>query len=813
MNQRRLGKYELQERLGRNATNETWKALDTQQQRIVALKIIEVRPGSDFLSRFNSEAQAVAALHHPSIVEVLETFVSQQGTEAYVVSNFVEGPSLQEYLDMTARAGNTVAQAEIIRILTPVAAALDYAHQHRVLHGALKPTSILFDTHRSVPSLPGEPMLTQFAMRQQRDPRTLSVEDAPYIAPEVAQGYASTERSDLYSFGVILYELCTGALPFQGETTNDILMQHIHGAPTAPALINPQIRPTLSSVILRSIAKEPSARFSSATALVVAVAKALNISMAANTIDPNLARGIITPPSFSGISGLDTMDSPTSISPLPQSLPTQSAPVPPVVASISTPILPPPPVSSSYTPILSETPTTLDRQTPTRTEDKTRIAVERPLMNVANGPVAPSIPPSPAPLPSAPSSSTPPKRRGGLYIALAAILLLALLSSVVGAFFVFNRSRTTPPAQTSNIVGHAFFVSSGLISKDSNSGITDKLQIDLQNIPNPQSGKKYYGWLSTGSGQTDAPALALGPLPVTNGRITMTYNGTTHVNLLATYSRFLITEEDANQQPVNPSPDISTWRYYNGFSTAPNLTDPKRFSLYNHLQHLLSQDPKLQEAGLPGGLDTWLFRNTTKILEAAGSARDQQKVCISQPSTACTDFMLRQVARILDYLDGSTYVKTENIPPNIQGTQLLIDPTVARVALLEFEPTQEPPGYLKHIGSHLQSIDQISAATPEQHALSIRINQAINNVQGWLNAVHADASKLIHMSSSQLIQPDALTTLNDLFTQANSAFVGQVDPNTNNVKEGVVQIHYNVQSLATFDVASCTTTNGKSSCA
>ena len=144
---------------------------------------------------------------------------------------------------------------------------------------------------------------------------------------------------------------------------------------------------------------------------------------------------------------------------------------------------------------------------------------------------------------------------------------------------------------------------------------------------------------------------------------------------------------------------------------------------------------------------------------------------------------------------------------------MLIDPTVAHVALLEFEPTQDPPGYLKHIGSHLQSIDQIAAATPEQHALSIRINQAINNVQGWLNAVHADASKLIHMNSDQLVQPDALTTLNDLFTQANNAFVGQVDPSTNNVKEGVVQIHYNIQALATFDVAPCTTTNGKSSCA
>ncbi len=801
MNQRRLGKYELQERLGQNATNGTWKALDTQQQRIVALRIIEAYPSSEFLPRFNMEAQAIAALHHSNIVELQETFVAQDGNEAYVVTDYVEGPSLLTYLSATAHTGKIGTSAEIIRILTPIATALDYAHQHRVLHGALKPTSILFDTRRSVPSLPGEPMLTQFGMHLQRDPRTLPVDDAPYIAPEMAQGYAATERSDLYAFGVILYELCTGALPFQGETTNDILMQHIHGDPTAPSLINPQIRPALTSVIMRSLAKEPSARFSSATALVASVAKALNVAMPESVVQPNLARGIITPPSFSGISGFDTMNSPTSISPLPQSFQAQAvSQIPPVVASSSTPSLPPPPVSSSSTPILSETPTVSHMQTLLQAESKDNATVERVAVGALNG--------------SPPTVGV--KRRRNLFIALTAVLLLALLSSVIATFLFFTRSQTATPAAQTNIVGHAFFVSSGLISKDSNQGITDKLQIDLQNISNPQPGKKYYAWLTTSKSQTDIPALALGPLPLNHGRVTMTYSGALHTNLLASYNRFLVTEEDANQPPTNPSLDISTWRYNDSFSTAPNPTDPKHYSTFDHLQHLLSQDPKLKVAGLSGGLDIWLFKNTTKILEAAGSARDQQKVCIVHPNPSCTDFMLRQVARILDYLDGSTYVRTENIPSNIQNIQagqLLIDPTAAHVALLEFDPMQEPPGYLTHIGSHLQSISQIPGATPEQRALAIHIDQDINNVQGWLNAVHADATKLIHMNTNQLLQPDALTLLNDLFIQANNAFVGQVDPNTNNVKEGVVQIHYNVQALATFDVTPCTIQNGKSSCA
>ncbi len=797
MNQRRLGKYELQERLGRNATNETWKALDTQQQRMVALKIIEVHPGSEFLARFNTEAQAVAALHHPNIVELRETFVAPQGNEAYIVTEYIEGPSLLEYLNVTAHTGKIASPTEIIHILTPVAAALDYAHQHRVLHGALTPTSILFDTHRSTSSLPGEPMLTQLSMHQHRDPRMLSVDEAPYIAPEVAQGHTATERSDLYAFGVILYELCTGALPFQAETTNDILMQHIHGTPTAPALINPQIRPALTSVIMRSLAKEPSARFSSATSLVTAVARALNTSMPENVIQPNLARGIITPPSFSGISGFDTMNSATSISPLPQTFSAQTAqPIPPVVAASNTPFLPPPPVSSSHTPILSETPTAAFIQAPPPSERRDVLSPMASSSSTLHGP--PPVPPL--------------RKRRGLFIALVALLLLALLSSVVATFLFFTRPQ---PVQQTNIVGHAFFVSSGLISKDSNQGVTDKLQIDLQNISVPQSGKKYYAWLMANSGTSDIPTLALGSLAPNNGRVTMTYSGALHTNLLANYSRFLVTEEDANQQPVNPSLDPNTWQYYAGFSTTPNPADPLHFSAYNHLQHLLSQDPKLKAQGLSGGLDIWLYKNTTKVLEAAGSARDQQKVCVAHPSTACTDFILRQVARILDYLDSSVYVHTENIPANIQDSQhgqLLIDAKTARVALLEFDPAQTPPGYLKHIGSHLQSVSQIAGATPEQRALAVHIDQAINNVQGWLNTVHADAAKLIHMNTDQLLQADTGTLLNDLFTQANNAFVGQIDPNTNNVKEGVVQIHYNIQALATFDVAPCTIQNGKSSC-
>jgi hypothetical protein len=143
---------------------------------------------------------------------------------------------------------------------------------------------------------------------------------------------------------------------------------------------------------------------------------------------------------------------------------------------------------------------------------------------------------------------------------------------------------------------------------------------------------------------------------------------------------------------------------------------------------------------------------------------------------------------------------------------LQLDPAIPRVSLLEFDPVnQQPPGYLKHIGNHLRDITVSPGVTQDQLALANHITQSINNVQGWLEAVRADAAKLVHMNNAQLSQAGPI--LDDLFSQANYAFVGKFDPNTGNVMNGVAQIHYDIQKLATFDIQPCTNTNGQNSCA
>ncbi len=803
INPGRIGKYELQERLVSGAVGEIWKAFDTQQRHYVAMKIIpiNVQTSTDFTPRFYREAGVLAALRHPNIVPVQDFRVAQSGNEAYIIMNYVEGPSLADYLGSTAHKGTIPPHAEIIRLLAPIADALDYAHQRNVIHGALKPAVILLGKDGATSLSPGEPKITDFGFNHIQNPLALSLNDVSYISPEIAQGFAGTSRSDLYSLGVILYEMCTGALPFHGETPGDILMQHIHGTPTSPVLINPHIPPALTAVIMRSLARDPAARPPTATALVTTAAKALNTSMPEGIGLSRSSLGTVDPPSLSGISSsLDTMNSPTYPSQLPlQSLP-KASPVPPVVAGSNTPVLPVTPTGSIP---LTQTPGEQYRTMSQTSQPTLAASASTPIPTT---PIGPSVPPQ-APGQQAPPPAPARKRRPGwLYIALVAVLLVVLAGSVFGVY-LFN-SRSTSPAQ-STIVGHVFFMSSGLLGNlSSTQGITDELVINLQNLSNPQPGKLYYAWLLD-EDQTNLPAVALGSLTLTHGQVTMMYKDPLHNNLLANYGHFLVTEEDASPPPISPSLDATTWRYSAAFPTTPNPADTvNHFSVFNHLQHLLAQDPKLKAAGLGGGLDIWLFRDVTKVVEQAGSARDAQKVCASGNIAEC-DFLHRALVRVMDYLDGSTYVQAD-VPPN---TPLLINQTIARVALLEFDPVhQQPPGYLDHIGTHLRELASSPGVTAPQRALAIRIGQAINNVQAWLKAVHTDAKQLVNMNDSQLSQPAALSLLNDMLTQAKIALVGQFDPNTSTVKAGVAQIHDNIQGLATFDVAPCTITNGKNSC-
>ena len=791
--QRHIGHYELQTALWENERNDLWKAFDTHRRRYVYITTVHLAPSSatQLLNSFLAETQNITSLQHPNIAVVLDIQHTQnlEGSTASIITEFVDGQLLSDYMQSTVHTGTMLTPQEIVQILAPIAAAIDYAHQHAVIHGAIHPGYITFDKHHTDNCTLGEPKLLGFGMNNQLPAEQLPLHDTFYLAPERIQGNMHNARSDIYSLGVILYELCTGALPFQGDTVEELLEQQLHAQPVSPAIVNPRIRPALITVIMRALAKNPVERFSTASALVLAVARATQLSPDGLSQSGSLSgQGRVQSSQVLPRTELqDLQNSPTHLTPwssvLTNAYPQQHYPPQgiqsneqPLTASASP--VSPVGLTPAHTPLVT---TNAGVQGNAQTPVVNQSLPTQPQSLPGTMPVMENIP--------ALSGRPQPRRKRWPYVVITLVLIGLLLGSVLGVYLL---NHTTTTATTpSGLVGQVFFVSSGQVNPDTIQGTADRIQIDLHDLQTPASGKSYYLWL------LNDDATHINVLPVllgstsNGGRFDLSYDGDSqHNNLLANYSRFLITEEDSGTQPNAPSLDTGTWRYYAEFSRAPNPEDTvNHFSLLAHLRHLLSQDPKLKTAGLAGGLNTWLFRNSTKLLEYAGSIRDSND----------GNFTHRQLVRILDYLDGSTYISTEKIPTGI--APLLIDPTTAKVPLLQFDAEQNPPGYLKHISAHLREISVAPGITSEQKKLAIQINMAMSNAQAWLEEVHSDAQKLLAMSPEQLQQPEALALKNHLYTRVNTVLVGETDPNTNQVREGVTQAYYNMYRLATFQVA------------
>ena len=261
--------------------------------------------------------------------------------------------------------------------------------------------------------------------------------------------------------------------------------------------------------------------------------------------------------------------------------------------------------------------------------------------------------------------------------------------------------------------------------------------------------------------------------------------------------RLLITVEEAGKTPASPSTDRSTWVYYAELPQALIPQDPTHLRGLDHIRHLYYNEDHLQVLALYGGLDIWILRNTAKLLEWSTSAQDD-----FDGTTRNYGLMHSLFTNILDYLDGTPNVHLD-VPP---GTPVTADPVIAQIGLLTVDSVHQgaernnPPGDLDHMRLHLSQLNRAPDATPQMHTLSQHIVGALDNEKGWLQQVRTDAKQLFQMTPEQLAQPAARDVLDDLVTHVTYAYIGQLDPITDTLKPGVLQAHYDVLKLATFDI-------------
>jgi serine/threonine-protein kinase len=270
-----LGKYKVLEHIGHGGMSEVYKGQQAQLNRMVAIKVLHpfLADEEGFVVRFQREARIVATLRHPNIVQVYDFDFNEELGIYYMVMEYINGPTLKSMLE-----NGSLTPTEMAKIGAAIANALDYAHQRGMVHRDIKPANIMFIEEQ-------EPVLTDFGIAKMITLSGLTASGAmvgtpAYMAPEVGMGKAGTAHSDLYSLGVVLYQIVTGHLPFTSETPMGMVMQHINDAPPPPSQYVPDISPELEQVILQALEKKPEARFERASDM----SKALRYAVGLDTI-------------------------------------------------------------------------------------------------------------------------------------------------------------------------------------------------------------------------------------------------------------------------------------------------------------------------------------------------------------------------------------------------------------------------------------------------------------------------------------------------------------------------------------------------
>lgn len=270
-----LGRYRVVARLGRGGMAEVYKAYQPGLDRYVGIKVLHSHlvDDQDFIGRFEREALAIGKLRHPNIVQALD--FDREGEMYFMAMEYIDGPTLKDEIKARRGAGKPFSLQEIARIFTALCSAIDYAHARGMVHRDLKPANVMINQE-------GQIVLTDFGIARivgaTQYTQTGALAGTPaYMSPEQGQGERGDERSDIYSLGVMLYEMVTGTVPYDADTPFAVIMQHISQPLPIPTKINPDIPESVERVILKALSKSPDDRYQSAGELARDLREAVGI--------------------------------------------------------------------------------------------------------------------------------------------------------------------------------------------------------------------------------------------------------------------------------------------------------------------------------------------------------------------------------------------------------------------------------------------------------------------------------------------------------------------------------------------------------
>ena len=273
------GRYELEELVGAGGMSSVYKARDRLLERYVALKILHPHYSSDgeYVERFRREARAVAQLAHPNIVTVIDR--GEDSGRQFIVFELVEGESLKDVVERTGPL--PVEQA--VEIALEIASALAFAHEHGIVHRDVKPQNVILNGD-------GRAKVTDFGIARSIDVDGVTqtgtvLGTSNYIAPEQASGTQVSPATDVYSLGIVLYELLTGSVPFEGDNFVQIAMRHVNETPPDVRERRPEVPPRLAAAVARALEKDPRERFRSMAEFGAELAASLADGTGANAVD------------------------------------------------------------------------------------------------------------------------------------------------------------------------------------------------------------------------------------------------------------------------------------------------------------------------------------------------------------------------------------------------------------------------------------------------------------------------------------------------------------------------------------------------